>query len=79
MAELIEGAVDLAPCFLALAAIHLDRPSPPPPSGPLRDRHYDFQIAQQFGCRRRWRLRLKLPPRFQEQLWMFQNTLPYNW
>jgi hypothetical protein len=55
LAELIEGTVDLAPRFLALPPIHLDSPSSPPPSGPLRDRHHDFQIAQQLGGRRRRR------------------------
>jgi hypothetical protein len=62
LAELIEGTVDQAPSLLALAAIHLDSASPPPPSGPLRDRHHDFQIAQQLGDRRRRRLRFDLPP-----------------
>jgi hypothetical protein len=79
LAELTEGTLDLAPRLLALPLIHLDSPSPPPPSGPLCDRHHDCQIAQQLSGRRQRRLRLDLPPRFQEQFWMFQNALPYHW
>jgi hypothetical protein len=78
LAELIEGTVDPAPRLLALPSIHLDSPSSPPPSGPLRDRHHDFQIAQQLGGRRHRRWRFDLPPRFQEQFWMLQNALLYH-
>jgi len=39
-AELVEGAINLTPQFLALVAIHLGGDAGQPPTGPAGDRHH---------------------------------------
>jgi hypothetical protein len=46
MAERITGALDVAPRFLPLRAIHMRSGAVQPPAGTLGDRRQHLQIAQ---------------------------------
>src|SRR5260370_17390347 len=76
VAELVESAINLPPRFLALPVIHLRSCTRHSPAGPVRYRHYHFQIVQQLGNGFGMRGRLDLLPPFQKQPWLFPNALP---
>lgn len=69
------GAVDMAPRLITLRAIQVWRGGGQSPAGPVDDRRSRLQIAQEFVRRRRGRLRLDLPLRFQKQLRLRENAL----
>ena len=75
-AELIAGALDLAPQFLASVAIHVLGSTCQFAAGAVGDGDHYIQVTQQLlGRRGRWR-RLHLPLRFQKQLGLLQDALP---
>jgi hypothetical protein len=74
--QILDGACDLAPCGIELVLIHQGRRSPQTPPGPVGDGDDHRQIAQKL-IRQRRGLRLDLLMRFEKQLGIFQNALPY--
>lgn len=76
MAQIVLGALDLAPCLIPSGLRHQRCGPRKPTPGPARDRQHHLQITQQV--RRRWRMWLDLPLRFEKQQRLLQNPLPHR-
>lgn len=76
MAQITKGALDLAPCIIKFGAIHQWPGACELPTGAVGDGQHHLKIPQQFG-RRWWWMWLDLALRFDKQLGLLQNPLPY--
>jgi hypothetical protein len=73
--ELLLNALDLMPRSFRLLLIQLHGSrARHPPLRAVHDRHYHFQIAQQFGADTGWSFLLRLPLRFEKQRGIIQNA-----
>ena len=78
--ELLLNALDLMPRGFGLLVIQLrGSRARQPPLRAVHNRHYHFQIAQQFGARSGWGFLLCLPLRFEKQRGIVQNAFADRW
>jgi hypothetical protein len=73
--ELVLNALDLIPRGFRLLVVQLHGSGArQPPLHAAHNRHYHFQIAQQFGACSGWGFLLRLPLRFEKQRGIIQNA-----